>query len=537
MLFDILVNSFGMANVDVVLLHDTAATRAGVLEALSALAQRLGSADQVWVYYGGRAVSGAETPDDLYLLFHDTEFHDTEMHGGRFTAGMTAQELHSAMSVLPAEQIVLVLDTDASEHFNRLAEDADTYTALLATAPAHKAYPIKVIDGHQRGLTGLFTATLHANLSSEKADDLTFGRLMNATISYVGERQPDQTPMLIGDPDRPVFAREDYFLSAFRFAEKRSNDPLPLGELQRRYQRLRDRIATPFPSLHLAYGRAFLARKDPKSVLFALERALEQRENAWAKALRLLAAVRLDCGHDNAALQTCQAAGPDLTEAARMIERLGVARRHALIVGIRSYFDPEVPEAAGAFNDAVLMCRALVEHYGFREEDVILVTDREDSRERMLSEFDALVRCGCDEHALFFFAGHGSTGAAGTPVLVPADGRAGGAADVSLAELARRAAGASELVSIIDAGWVRDESGRPDTRSLPASGELIQASPALGGVCLNLHHLERALWQVGSFTVIQRGAIDVVSDTSEDNGIEIEVGRGSERQSQLGELS
>jgi tetratricopeptide (TPR) repeat protein len=531
MLFDTLVKSFGFANADVVLLHDTAATRAGVLEAWSELAQRLGSGDQVWVYYGGRAVSQAAAPDELYLLFHDTEFHDTELHRGRFTAGMTAQELHSAMSVLPAEQIVLVLDTDASEHFNRLAEDAATYTALLATAPAHKAYSIKLIDG----LAGLFTAALHGKLASEKVGDLTFGRLMNDTISYVSERQHDQTPLLIGDPDRPVFAREDYFLSAFRFAERRSNDPLPLRVLQKRYQRLRDRKATPFPSLHLAYGRAFLAKKDPNAALLALETALEQRDGDWAEPWRALAAAHLVCRQDDAALRACQPVGPDLAEAALMIGRLCTARRHALIVGIRRYLDPELPEADGAVNDALLMRHAIVEHCGFRAEDVTLLMDREASRERLLSEFDALVKRGCDEHALFFFAGHGSTGAAGAPVLLPADGRAGGAADVPLAELAHRAAGASELVSIIDAEWVWVESGRSGTRSVPAIGALIQASGGLGGVRVNLDHLDRALWQVGSLTVIQQEAIDVVLNISEDNGIEIEVGRRSERPSLLGE--
>jgi hypothetical protein len=363
-----LVRRFGFADADVVLLHDAAATRAGVLAALNALARRAGPADQTWVYYGGHSVPETQreklragVPDDLYLCVHDTAWRD-----GRLTAGVSAQELHTAMLTLPAEEKVLVLDTHPSERFNRLAADADEYTVLLATDSAEVAYEVPLeIDGRRR-MAGLFTAALYARLAAEDADALTFGRLMDATIGYIRERGFDQTPLLIGDRDRPVFAREDHFLRTFRFAERRSDDPASPEVLLRRYRRLCDRLPAPFPSLHLAYARAFLGKRDFSAAIPALELALEQRKDGWPEARRLLAAAHLGARHDNAALRACVAAGPAMAEATRLVERLRTARRHALIVGIHDYIDPQLPKVAGAANDALLMRKSIIERCGFR---------------------------------------------------------------------------------------------------------------------------------------------------------------------------
>jgi hypothetical protein len=166
-------------------------------------------------------------------------------------------------------------------------------------------------------------------------------------------------------------------------------------------------------------------------------------------------------------------------------------------------------------------------------EDVTLLTDGEATRGGLLAEFDALAERARDEPALFFFAGHGSRGADGAPVLVPADGRPGGAADVALAELARRAAGARELISIIDAGWVQYGTTGSGTRSLPATADLIGAPrdlrPPSEAVAAKL---DPALWQVGTLGVVHAAR---VMDAR--GSMEVEVGPGGDRPSLLGDTT
>ncbi|HDL77834.1 MAG TPA: caspase family protein, partial [Lentisphaerae bacterium] len=82
-------------------------------------------------------------------------------------------------------------------------------------------------------------------------------------------------------------------------------------------------------------------------------------------------------------------------------------RYHAIVIGIDSYADrgPEGwPDLANARADAEAIAATLRDEYDF---DVTLLTDREATRERILSALDRLSNFGEQDAVLIYYAGHG----------------------------------------------------------------------------------------------------------------------------------
>lgn len=92
------------------------------------------------------------------------------------------------------------------------------------------------------------------------------------------------------------------------------------------------------------------------------------------------------------------------------------AARRAVLVGINDYgaaqktADRGWIDLNGAVNDAGAFREALILLYGFRDEDIVTLTDRRATREAVLQAIDQhLVRTAHrDDVLLFYFAGHGS---------------------------------------------------------------------------------------------------------------------------------
>jgi hypothetical protein len=89
------------------------------------------------------------------------------------------------------------------------------------------------------------------------------------------------------------------------------------------------------------------------------------------------------------------------------------ARQRALVIGVNTYLDPNVPDLNLAASDARLVADALAEaERGF--DQVTLLTDTEARRDRVLLEAEALVDgLGPGDHAVIYFAGHGLRGLEG----------------------------------------------------------------------------------------------------------------------------
>ncbi|MEO1076092.1 MAG: caspase family protein [Bacteroidota bacterium] len=82
--------------------------------------------------------------------------------------------------------------------------------------------------------------------------------------------------------------------------------------------------------------------------------------------------------------------------------------RYAVLVGINDY-PPGVSDLATPVYDARLMRDVLIERMGYREEDVVLLTDRQATREHVLQALGRhLGQAGPDGSVFFYYSGHGS---------------------------------------------------------------------------------------------------------------------------------
>ena len=83
-----------------------------------------------------------------------------------------------------------------------------------------------------------------------------------------------------------------------------------------------------------------------------------------------------------------------------------VGRRRALLIGINEYV-MDGPRLNGCVNDVSRLMRPLLLRWGFAPEDIVLLTDQQATRERVLTELDELAaRSRPEDAVLVHFSGH-----------------------------------------------------------------------------------------------------------------------------------
>ncbi|MDZ7857925.1 caspase family protein [Sphaerotilus sp.] len=132
-------------------------------------------------------------------------------------------------------------------------------------------------------------------------------------------------------------------------------------------------------------------------------------------------------------------------------------RRVALLVGVSAYRHPAIPALDGPAHDVAAMREVLIRRWGFRAEDIRTLTDRQATRDHILSELTALAgRSGPSDEVLVYFSGHGTSaldlGAAALGVPVPHGSGAFMAHDFDLSQPTRGLiVGRTDLVPRIEA--------------------------------------------------------------------------------------
>ena len=278
--------------------------------------------------------------------------------------------------------------------------------------------------------------------------------------------------------------------------ENRSNE-----ELQREYSRIQQ---SNLPQLHRIFGAGFVNKGEFSMAKQALEKCCQPEMNIGKNTyLRLAisemrlqnymrAIAHIETSKEQFEALNSTASAGDKTDTTKLDEAINTLaainrkKRFALIVGIDKYQDADIPNQRGAENDAIAMKKLLTEHCDFADEDVTLLINENATRHRVLGEFNNLLRLAEDAIGIFYFAGCGSSSAAGQPTLVTADGRKGLVFDISLVELAELAGRTpNNLVSIFDVGWSGDallpwaklpgsRYMKTDERNIPLTRDLVR---------------------------------------------------------------
>lgn len=121
--------------------------------------------------------------------------------------------------------------------------------------------------------------------------------------------------------------------------------------------------------------------------------------------------------------------------------------RRALLIGINDYVARSLPDLRGAVNDVKLLQRILVTRFGFPEENIVLLTDAQATRSRVMAAIDSFVERDCPGDVVYFhYSGHGSQvkDISGDEddgmdeTILPRDGRTAGIPDIRDDELEQR---------------------------------------------------------------------------------------------------
>lgn len=171
--------------------------------------------------------------------------------------------------------------------------------------------------------------------------------------------------------------------------------------------------------------------------------------------------------------------------------------RRALLVAINKYkFNNVLPDLNGCVNDLHILKSLLVSKFGFRDENVVTLTDDDATRQHIIDAFKThlIAKSGPDDLVLFYYAGHGSRIAnpaepsGWDQTMVPQDSRdpEGKVFDISDRELhvlfADLLAKTSNITAIMDSCYSGTAVRGAKVRSAPADRRQRPANTYLAGV-------------------------------------------------------
>jgi uncharacterized caspase-like protein len=504
------------------LLTHSDATRQGILNALGTLSQA-DPQDIVVVYFGGPGFRGASEP---YWAPYDFKRENPE-------TALTATEIHQCLKAIPASQTIVVLDTDPNEHFVTLAREDASYTLLFAATPGEHAREVRVREGDKDVTHGALTWGLLQAIRQLHPSELTLRNLEDRVIAeyrqqgyHTAADEPDdgkpgltkstrsgwkQTPLFLGDESRSLFGGLLNFSDAFQISRHSHYSALTLQQVREMDERFAA-LTSPFPGLRYNIGRAYLELGEVEKAIEWLEREPVPPADLGLPHLALacaqLAAER--AVEAPLCLKTEESAGNESQrEAATALEaffKAGRGRKRALLVGINSYLAPGVPNPRGAVADVDSLQAVLTTRWGFRPDDVVVLTDTAATREAILGGLRSLAALASDTPCLFVFSGVGSVGAEGEPTLLAVDSRQVPELynDISFSELKEFTGPASQhLITVLDAGWADPRrwkdadrlasaryEPRPAPRALKPREIFLEDEPReIGGLDLSFGHL------------------------------------------------
>lgn len=484
----LLVEHLGFTETSITQLTDAAATRTGILSVLEALRQRTSREDTVLVYFSGHSV---EEGGQGWLVPYDYQ-----PNAAAASQAITAQELHDRLNAIPTPHKLLLIDSNISSSFLDVAQRGGTYGLFLAAHPQQAAFE-HLFAGRT---LGRFTYVLTQEVRRMPVN-ATLGEIAERVTTAMARIDPHQVPVFVGDQRQPITHRKDLRqqLALFEFSLRRNFAAYSLEDIERYDQEAQRSFGAPFQQFYCSLDRAYLEKRAYARAEAVLQMALQQAQE-YDDALLAIGVAQLRQQKYVDAVRSFQSyrratQPPDhMEESLRLTSALQRSRKHALLVGINRYADKSLARLRGAVNDVRALKAALVASCGFLEEDITELTDEDANSEALERRFAELVEQAKHEPAIFYFAGYGSTDAAGEPTLVPYDGRTRQSPnDLHLRDLAARVrASPTNLITVIDAGWAPSVAlplgslwgGRyaaPDLRPAPGTRALRLTQQASDG--------------------------------------------------------
>ena len=455
---EVMVRRLGFRASDIVSLVDKEATLAAILASLEDLVSRARPEDSVLVYLAGVGTQvpnvdrSYRTPDGRLAVYLPADFR----------SGMLSESaLVDQLARIPAQDKLLLVDVP---HFAiPPAQCRAAGLRFLGGCGRSQLTYTRMVGGKPRGM---FTYTLVRTLDEEHArGGLTFAFLLKRLRTALKDDQI-LSPVHHGDGRSEVYPRlAPDFLWLYELTTRQN--PVVLSDAE--IDACSDMLAGP-PPVPFADGQLFLARALLTRNRFdeATEAAIRAREaNPESAEESMLLEVRANLGarrHEGAQLALQRYAEAASGARGYLAEQLMSSmhsveahQKHALLVAVGHYDDKELPRVKGAAADAASVRDLLVTRFGFESQNVVTLVGHNASRDSMMRAFESLTRTASSGPAFFYFSGLGSVDAGGDPVVLPADARGGGAADVPITLLHDiSAATGDNLVSLIDAGFTVD---------------------------------------------------------------------------------
>ncbi|HTN84575.1 MAG TPA: caspase family protein [Sorangium sp.] len=463
---EVLIDRWGFAADDAILLVGPQATRDAILSALEKLVASAAEDDAVLVFYSG--CSGRSPVGRAAILLNRVSRGDAAADarnpdGSIAHESIAQDEIHSALQRIRSRRKMLIMDTDISPDPIELARGA-SYAALFGASAGQHAVSLNIDERYgQRGLfSWALVEQLKTALPSTTLEEL---RDRIATTMQTRVEKSRQDPHLSGTG--PVSHRLEPVsmghLTLFELGRRRRFDGFARHELEARYAAILRTFPAAPPDLHYAAGRGFLEQGVYDRAAEALAASASARAPTEPEALMAVGVAQIGAGQREAAVGSLDGylraftppeQAPLANDVTTLIARLKQGNRFAVIVGIDAYGHPGVPRPRGAVNDARALFQVLIDRYGFLPDNVRLLLDGAASRAAIVAAFKDLSAKPAESATLFYFAGNGSFNANGDPTIVSADGRSEGVLDIALRELDELAGrGSTRLVSLMDAGW------------------------------------------------------------------------------------
>jgi uncharacterized caspase-like protein len=260
------------------------ATLTALTTALEKLRDTASPQDSVVVHFSGHSTPPEEfaSAEEFAVgSFSPANLPDLARHakaGRGCRRRLDGSRLHHWMQSIPAGHKTLILDTHASLELIELARSEGTYALMVASDTAELAYEWHTeVDGEEIPC-GMLTAALFQSLEqNSQKDDFTYADWFIPAVEFANQASQDyprpQTPYFVGLLERRPFGGDDPYLAAFEFVQRGCWPERTVEQLANHYRLFRRPAASAFPQAHLAFGRAFLARRAYPAAVEALQKA------------------------------------------------------------------------------------------------------------------------------------------------------------------------------------------------------------------------------------------------------------------------